>query len=196
MNTVLRATTLSALIVTLSLVGCARTPSVTPTGAAPAPTLASSAAAREPAVEAAPAPPRAREVIVEEERREIVVVERPEPATFAENDHVKPIYFDFDRYDVRPSDAQILEADAAWLRTNDALVLIEGQCDERGTDEYNVALGDRRARAARSYLMAMGIAAGRITTVSYGKERPVCNEPTDACWTLNRRANLIIKSRG
>ncbi len=109
---------------------------------------------------------------------------------------MKTIYFDFDQYDIRPGDAKTLEADAAWLKTNDILILIEGQCDERGTIEYNLALGDRRARTAMDYLVSLGIQAGRISTVSYGKERPVCTEHNEACWGLNRRAHVLVKPRG
>jgi peptidoglycan-associated lipoprotein len=126
----------------------------------------------------------------------VVVAERQEPATFAENANVKPIYFDFDRYEIRPGDARILETDAAWLKASDVLILIEGQCDERGTDEYNLALGDRRAKATMRFLEGLGIAADRISTVSYGKERPVCTEHTEACWALNRRAHIVVKPRG
>ena len=134
--------------------------------------------------------------VIGERRDEIVVVQRPDPAAFEENRNVKAIYFDVDRYDVRPGDAQTLEADAAWLKTNDVLILIEGQCDERGTAEYNLALGDRRAQAAKNYLVALGIPAGRIGTVSYGKERPVCTEHSEDCWAANRRAHLVVKPRG
>ena len=129
------------------------------------------------------------------ERRE-EIAQRPNPATFAENANVKPIYFDFDRYEIRPGDATTLDGDAAWLKTNDLLILIEGQCDERGTVEYNLALGDRRARAAMNYLVSLGVRAGRISTVSYGKERPVCTEHNEACWALNRRAHILVKPRG
>jgi len=137
-----------------------------------------------------------QQIVVEERRQGAVVVERPAPATFAENPGVEPIYFDFDRYEIRPGDARTLEADAAWLKTNDVQILIEGQCDERGTDEYNLALGDRRARATKNHLVALGIAADRISTVSYGKERPVCTEQSEACWALNRRAHIVVKPRG
>jgi len=178
MSTRVRATTVSALILTIVLVGCARQPSVT-------------------SMAAAPSPPRDSErPVVDEGRQKIVVAERPEPATFAENANEKPIYFDFDRYEIRPGDAKTLETDAAWLRTNDVLILIEGQCDERGTDEYNIALGDRRARATMNGLVAQGIAADRMSTVSYGKDRPVCTEHTEACWALNRRAHIVVKPRG
>ena len=90
----------------------------------------------------------------------------------------------------------ILDASAAWLRANaGTLVLIEGHCDERGTDAYNLALGDRRAKAAMDYLVSRGIQADRITTLSYGKERPVCREHTEACWAKNRRAAFSVKAR-
>jgi len=120
MTTFVRATAIAMLLLTTGLIGCARQPSLTSV-AAPAP---------EPAAmtESAAAAPATRETVVEE-RRDVVVVERPQPATFAENPDVKSIYFDFDRYDIRPGDATILESDAAWLRTHDVLILIEGQCD-------------------------------------------------------------------
>jgi peptidoglycan-associated lipoprotein len=187
MMTFVRVTAICMLLLTTGLVGCARRPSLT-SSAAPAPEAA--------AMTQGPAGPSDARTAVVEETREIVVVERPQPATFAENPDVKPIYFDFDRYEIRPGDAKILEADAAWLKTHDVLILIEGQCDERGTDEYNLALGDRRARATMSYFAALGIAADRISTVSYGKERPVCDEHTEACWALNRRAHIVVKPRG
>ena len=187
MTTFVRATAIAMLLLTTGLIGCARQPSLTSV-AAPAP---------EPAAmtESAAAAPATRETVVEE-RRDVVVVERPQPATFAENPDVKSIYFDFDRYDIRPGDATILESDAAWLRTRDVLILIEGQCDERGTDEYNLALGDKRARATMNHLAALGIAADRMSTVSYGKERPVCAQHTEACWAMNRRAHIVVKPRG
>jgi peptidoglycan-associated lipoprotein len=75
-------------------------------------------------------------------------------------------------------------------------ILIVGQCDERGTVEYNLALDDRRAQAARNYLVALGIPASRISLVSYGKERPVCAEHTEDCWAANRRAQFVVKPRG
>jgi peptidoglycan-associated lipoprotein len=159
--------------------------------------LATPAPAISPATPAAPAQtPRDDGAVVERRDEVVVVTERPEPSAFADEEHVKPIFFDFDRYDIRPGDAKTLEADATWLKTNDMLVVIEGQCDERGTVEYNLALGDRRAQAARSYLIAQGIAATRISTVSYGKERPVCAEHTEACWAVNRRAHFVVKARG
>jgi peptidoglycan-associated lipoprotein len=120
----------------------------------------------------------------------------PAPREFSATAELKPIHFDFDRSEIRPPDASILDANARWLQTNrEVLVLIEGHCDERGTDAYNLALGERRARSARDYLVAQGVAADRLTTVSYGEERPVCREPSEGCWRQNRRAVFLVKPR-
>ncbi len=120
----------------------------------------------------------------------------PAPQEFRAIEALKDIHFDFDKYDIRPGDAKILVEDAKWLKANpNSLVLIEGHCDERGTDEYNLALGDRRAKSAVNYLAAQGVPASRINTISYGKERPLCKEHIEACWTQNRRAHFLIKAR-
>jgi peptidoglycan-associated lipoprotein len=104
------------------------------------------------------------------------------------------IHFDFDEYKIRPEDARILDEDAAWLKTNrTSLILIEGHADERGTSEYNLALGEHRAKAAKSYLVALGVHASRVTILSYGKERPLCVERNEACWSQNRRAHILVK---
>ncbi len=95
-----------------------------------------------------------------------------------------------------PNDRRILDANAAWLKQNtNQLVLIEGHCDERGTNEYNLGLGERRARATMNYLVAQGIQASRITVVSYGEERPVCTEKNESCWAKNRRAAFLAKEQ-
>jgi peptidoglycan-associated lipoprotein len=120
----------------------------------------------------------------------------PRPSEFAAHPNLRDIHFDFDKYDIRPEDAKILDANADWLKSNQRnLVLIEGHCDERGTAEYNLALGERRARSTMNYLVAQGVAANRITTISYGKERPLCTEKTEACWARNRRAHTLTKAQ-
>jgi peptidoglycan-associated lipoprotein len=112
------------------------------------------------------------------------------------NAALKRIHFAFDQAVIRPADARTLDASAAWLKANpNQLVLIEGHCDERGTSEYNLALGDRRARAAQNYLVAQGIAAERITMISFGKERPLCRERGETCWATNRRDEFLTKER-
>ena len=120
----------------------------------------------------------------------------PRPAEFAENANLRDIFFDFDKYDIRPDDAKTLDANASWLKSNaNNLVLIEGHADERGTNEYNLALGERRAKATMNYLVSQGIQANRITIISYGEERPVCTESNEACWQRNRRAHFLVKAR-
>jgi peptidoglycan-associated lipoprotein len=120
---------------------------------------------------------------------------RPPVSEFAANPNLKDIYFDFDKYDIRPGDAKILDGNATWLKGNDQLVLIEGHCDERGTNEYNLALGERRAKATMNYLVSQGVQAARITIISYGEERPLCTEHNEACWARNRRAHFLSKAR-
>ena len=116
------------------------------------------------------------------------------PSAFTTVSQLEDIHFAFDRYEIRPGDAQVLGVTARWLKTNPTvLLLIEGHCDERGTGEYNMALGERRAQAAMKFLVAQGIEARRISTVSYGKERPQCADKNDRCWSANRRAHFLVK---
>ncbi|HEV8615847.1 MAG TPA: peptidoglycan-associated lipoprotein Pal [Methylomirabilota bacterium] len=114
---------------------------------------------------------------------------------FAAVPELKDIFFDFDKYDIRPGDAKTLDANAQWLKSNDNLVLIEGHCDERGTNEYNLALGERRAKSTMNYLVSQGVQANRITIISYGEERPQCTEHNEACWAKNRRSHFLVKPR-
>jgi len=105
---------------------------------------------------------------------------------------LKTIYFDFDKSFVRDDAKAIMKANAAWLKANpNAKIRIEGNCDERGTIEYNQALGQRRAASAKKYLTDLGISGKRISLISYGKEKPVCKESTEDCWQQNRRAELV-----
>jgi len=106
------------------------------------------------------------------------------------------VYFDFDQADLRPDARQRLADNARFMQENPTLQFtIEGHCDERGTNEYNLALGQRRAAAAKDYLSSLGVSAGRSRTISYGEERPVCTESTEACWQRNRRAHFVITGR-
>lgn len=121
---------------------------------------------------------------------------RPRLGDFVANEQIRDIHFDFDRYEIRPADAKILEASAQWLKAHpDSLLVIEGHADERGTNEYNVVLGERRAKTSMNYLVSRGIQATRITVMSYGEERNVCREKTEGCWSKNRRAHFLVKSR-
>jgi len=108
---------------------------------------------------------------------------------FVANTQGDTIYFDTDKYDVDGQDRVILDSQAAWLRAHpNNRVTIEGHCDERGTRDYNIALGARRANAAKDYLSSAGVDVSRISTISYGKERPIALGSDESAWQQNRRA--------
>jgi peptidoglycan-associated lipoprotein len=103
------------------------------------------------------------------------------------------IFFEFDKSTLTPAAQDNLMQKAAWLRANaNVTATIEGHCDERGTNEYNLALGDRRADSAKAFLVDLGIAASRLTTISYGEERSLCSQKNEECWAKNRRGHFVI----
>lgn len=103
------------------------------------------------------------------------------------------IHYDYDRYDLREEARATLQQNADWLKANStARVEVEGHCDERGTVEYNLALGAKRAKAARDYLVTLGISADRLSTISYGEELPLCRETTEECYSRNRRGHFVV----
>jgi peptidoglycan-associated lipoprotein len=147
------------------------TPPPTPAPAPPPPV-----AAAPPAPAPAPAPPR------------------PAPAEFKSIAELRDVFFAFDRHAITTEGARTLDASVEWLKANpSALLLVEGHCDERGTNAYNLALGERRARATQEYLVKHGVPAARITTITYGEERPTCSELAESCWARNRRAHFVVK---
>ena len=176
------------LALSLFLVGCPKRPATTaasappPTGS-PSPSAAAPSTAPSPSMTPSPVAPSTSST------------NPPAPSEFRATDNLKDVFFDFDKYDIRANDAKILDTNATWLKSNDNLVLIEGHCDERGTNEYNLALGERRAKATMNYLVSQGVQASRITIISYGKERPTCTEHTESCWAQNRRAHFLVKAR-
>jgi peptidoglycan-associated lipoprotein len=106
------------------------------------------------------------------------------------------VYFEFDRAELRDADLPTLTKNAEALKRFDFLrITVEGHCDERGTVEYNLALGERRARAAYDYLVSLGVPASRLKTVSYGKEVPACQASTEECWQKNRRAHFTVTGK-
>lgn len=116
-------------------------------------------------------------------------------AAFRRDVQSNTILFGLDQYDIDPTARAILDAQAAWLAQHPRVrITIEGHCDERGTREYNLALGDRRANAAKNYLAARGVDPARMTTISYGKERPVALGSDEESWAQNRRAVTIVLS--
>jgi peptidoglycan-associated lipoprotein len=119
----------------------------------------------------------------------------PSPQDFKEAAGLRDVHFEFDRAALRAEDQRILEANAQWLLAHAGTqILIEGHADERGTNEYNLALGENRARVTRDQLVAHGVATSRITLVSYGEERPTCRESAETCWAHNRRAHFLVKT--
>ncbi len=108
---------------------------------------------------------------------------------------LKPVYFDFDKSYIRDDAKAVMKANAHWLKVNPkAKIRIEGNCDERGTIEYNQALGQRRAENAKKFLTDMGVSRSRISLISYGKEKPSCHEQDETCWQKNRRDDFVILS--
>jgi peptidoglycan-associated lipoprotein len=121
---------------------------------------------------------------------------RPRLSEFIVQDDLRDVHFEFDSYEIRATDIKILEKSTQWLRAHpEALVVIEGHADERGTNEYNLTLGERRAKASMNYLVSHGIAATRITVMSYGEERGMCRDHAESCWAKNRRAHFLVKAR-
>ena len=113
-----------------------------------------------------------------------------------ESSLLKDVYFDYDKYDTRPGDVAILKENAAMLKKYPTVkIQIEGHCDERGTNEYNLALGERRANSTKNYLISLGIPSDRISTISYGEEKPLDPGHREEAWAKNRRAHTIIVSK-
>ena len=162
----------AVLLCALAISGCAKKTMVTPPQAASPPPAAAHTAPMP-----APAP-----------------VPAPAPTAALTAGDFKDAYFEFDKSDLQEAARTALDADAKLLRDHPkADIRIEGHCDERGTVEYNQALGDRRARAAQDYLEAAGASASQIETISYGKDRPFCTEHEESCWARNRCDHLVLK---
>jgi len=107
---------------------------------------------------------------------------------------VENIHFDYDRYDIKERDRETLKSLAEWLLKNkDVKIQIEGHCDERGSNDYNLALGERRAHSVKQYLLTLGVNGSRITSLSYGEEKPLCTESGEDCWWKNRIAHFVIQ---
>lgn len=109
---------------------------------------------------------------------------------------VKDAFFDTDKADLRADARELLAADAGWLKEHPSVkFMVEGHCDERNTEEYNLALGWRRANAVKAYLASLGVATDRVSTISYGEEKPFATCHNESCWWQNRRAHLVITAR-
>ena len=110
-----------------------------------------------------------------------------------QNGPLTDIHFAYNEYTIQPQDGSILRGNASWLQKNaGSRVQVEGHCDDRGSEEYNIALGAKRAQAAKEYLVTLGIPGDRISTISYGKELPLCTEHDESCWSQNRRDHFAV----
>ncbi|MBI1734065.1 MAG: peptidoglycan-associated lipoprotein Pal [Candidatus Rokubacteria bacterium] len=193
----------SALVLVVALAGCAKRPATT-AAVAPAPTgtgATTGPTTMQPSQPTTTTPPAAMQPSTPPTTAAPTTTTpapgpRPSPREFVSTPNLRDVFFDFDKYDIRPEDAKTLDSNAQWLKSNpNQLVLIEGHCDERGTNEYNLALGERRAKAAMNYLVSQGVQASRITIISYGEERPTCSDKNESCWAKNRRAHFLVKAR-
>lgn len=161
----------TALAVSMGLAGCSDS------GSSPAPTAQAPEAPSAQTTETATAAPKRSE-------------------DFVATGELKGVHFDLDKARIRPSDASLLEGNARWLKSRrDVMVTVGGHADERGSDEYNVRLAERRAETVKKYLVAQGVEPNRITTTSYGERQPVCTDHGEGCWSQNRRADFQVKPR-
>ncbi|MBI4847573.1 MAG: peptidoglycan-associated lipoprotein Pal [Nitrospirae bacterium] len=156
---------------------------------------------KEPVKQEAPkaeAPEVKREVvreIVPPKTQEAALPVKAEPAKDVSS-IFKDVLFDFDKYSIRDDGRPTLDAIASYLKQNGQVnIAIEGNCDERGTNEYNLALGERRAKAAKDYLSSLGVSPSRISVVTYGEEKPICTEQDETCWQKNRRDHFVASGK-
>jgi peptidoglycan-associated lipoprotein len=178
------ALTVMALALATAFAACAKTPPPPP----PPPPVAPEAPPPAP-----PPPPKPEPAPVVDEYARLKAMSAEE---IEKSGLLAEVYFDFDRAVIRDQDRAALAKNADALKKFDFLkVTVEGHCDERGTVEYNLALGERRARAAYDYLVSLGVPADRLKTVSYGKEVPVCTQSSEDCWQRNRRAHFTVTGK-
>ncbi len=132
-----------------------------------------------------------------QQQSSLEALRRGESAATSRENALKEIFFAFDQYDLDTEDRSVLRANADWLKKNPSVrVEVEGHSDERGTNEYNLALGAKRAQAAKDYLISLGVSADRIATVSYGEEIPACRSQGEDCWQKNRRDRFVMMAKG
>ncbi len=194
MQTRLAARVAAAFVVTMALMigACAKKTSPV---LRPMPEPAQPAAAPAPQQPTAPQPVTEQPIVAPEPVTEASIDSKPLDELNKEG-LLKPVFFEFDAADLLPEAQQTLSQNASVLKQHPTwVVTIEGHCDERGTAEYNLALGERRAVSARTYLVSLGIPADRLHTVSYGKELPFDPGHTEAAWAKNRRAHFVITAK-
>lgn len=172
---------ISVLVLVASLIGCAKKEVVAPP--------------EQPVVKPAEVIQKPAEPVTEKQQPTV----KPEVITSAPKEletKVSDIYFAFDKYDIDDAAKTVLKSLSTMMGKMNARLIIEGNCDERGTKEYNLALGDKRANAAKQYLISLGIPSAKIDTISYGKEKPSCTESSEECWAKNRRDHFVLTEGG
>lgn len=179
------------VVVSLGAAACGKKPLPAPPAPPPPPAAPAAPPAPPPPPPPPPAPPPAPPVLTEEDlfaRKSLDQLNAERP--------LGTVYFDLDESAVRDDARPMLQKNAEWLkRWASTRITVEGHCDERGSAEYNLALGDRRGNAVKDYLVSLGIAADRIAVVSKGKESPVCTEQNESCWQQNRRGFFMITAK-
>jgi peptidoglycan-associated lipoprotein len=180
-----------ALVLSLAVAAaCAKKPPPQAPAPPPPPPAAAPAPPPPPPPPPPPAPPPPRPLTDEEifARKTLEQLNSEKP--------LDDVYFDLDRSDIREEGKSALQKDADWMkRWTSTQVTVEGHCDSRGSAEYNLGLGSRRATAVKDYLVSLGVAANRITTVSKGKEQPFCSDENESCWQQNRRGHFVITAK-
>jgi peptidoglycan-associated lipoprotein len=195
-RSLLAGSALFALVLALLTTGCAKKTPVVEESMAPQPVAGESEQERQARLQReAELAERERRLMEESMRRR--AAEQQRAGAMSREDFVnRDVLFAFDSFVLSSEGKTLLEQKGAWLSENPQVTAqIEGHCDERGTTAYNLALGERRAFAAKQYLTTLGVASSRLTTISYGEERPVDPGQTEAAWTRNRRAHFVITSR-
>ena len=175
------------LILLIFAIGCTKTKYVKPTEQPAEP-------AEETIIEETMKPEVEEEVIEEAAiaREERVVEEALSPEEKAKS-IFRDVLFDYDKYSIRPGERPTLDAVSSFLNENMGLnVIVEGHCDERGTNEYNLALGEKRAKSTKKYLVSLGVSPSRVIIVTYGEEKPLCSDSNESCWQSNRRAHFVV----
>jgi len=202
-----RFTSIMVLVIaTALLAGCPKKPTIVKEEAAAPAKAPEEAVAKAEADEAkarAEAEAKAKKEAEDRARAEAEVRAREEAAAAAKAKveaeaeakafRLVDVYFDLDKYDVTGKNRDIIKGLGEWLTKNKAKIAIEGHCDERGTNEYNLALGERRANSVKQYLITLGVNASRLSTISYGEEKPLCTETSEECRQKNRRAHFVVK---
>jgi peptidoglycan-associated lipoprotein len=197
MNHAPKRTLIAVVAVTLVAAGCAKKKVAVASPPPPPPAAATAATSR-------PTPPPARTATTQPLAATTPAPRYPNAATRTRIDQllakIEDAYFDYDKASLRPDALKALQADSTELRDilkdyPDYKLTLEGHCDERGSAEYNVGLGDKRAGAAKDYLVQVGIPADQLNEISYGKERPVCQEHDEACWQRNRRIHIVATAQ-